>query len=669
MNQILESVEAEGYRSIVHPIRFELNRPGLNIIEGANGVGKTTLIESIVWCAYGQNLKDTNQDAIPSWEEKRPLSWKGTRVMLNFKVNDEHYTIARHINYKGKTFGLIGGDTLMVWQGDDDHGYEPKQLWNNLNKDSTQERINQLLGANYKTFVNSILFGQRMVRLVTQDNKDKRALLEQLFDVEWVNIAKARADEDIITKKNEYQEILNEQSKISYQILMLDNDMLKDKQVADNWKVKHEGDITLINSSIKKYENSILNEQNKIKLLNEGVEYDKAKHIKVEEKWGNLSDKVDASKIRGEEIKKQLTAAQADHRLHSSELSGKTRDKLRIEKQIEDNKKALTTLKDKGICPTCHHELLSDEIKSISAGYSIEDLNNQISVIDKEITEINKLVLKSIDSETKFEKEYKIWSDGHSILVNNYNSVTQELDSLNEIAEKVSEKANRLAEIDDSIKADKVRIEELILRLKVLEAEKPPVVDFSKTEESIRAKNKELASLADMLVKKEDEIKVVKWWSEKGFGSSGIKAFIFNAMLSQLNEGTRKYGKRLGVSLEFAIDLTKASKPFTTICSLGDKLNKDYKEFSGGEKQRLDIVLIFAMYDLVSINTNFNVLIMDEVSEGLDEKGENDVFDLIRMKANEGKSVYIITHSSVVDRMHANTIQIEEQDLTTKIVN
>ena len=40
----------------------------------------------------------------------------------------------------------------------------------------------------------------------------------------------------------------------------------------------------------------------------------------------------------------------------------------------------------------------------------------------------------------------------------------------------------------------------------------------------------------------------------------------------------------------------------------------------------------------MSVNTDFNVLIMDEVFEGLDEKGENDVFDLIRMKANEGKS-------------------------------
>ena len=223
--------------------------------------------------------------------------------------------------------------------------------------------------------------------------------------------------------------------------------------------------------------------------------------------------------------------------------------------------------------------------------------------------------------------------------------------------------------MDDLIKADKVRITEMVIRLKALETEKPPNVDFSKIEEAIQAKNEELAALYDKQVKKEEEIQIIKWWSEKGFGSSGVKAFIFNAMLAQLNEGTRKYGKRLGVSLEFAIDLTKASKPFTTICSLGDKLNKDYKEFSGGEKQRLDIVLIFAMYDLVSINTDFNVLIMDEVFEGLDEKGENDVFDLIRMKANEGKSVYIITHSSVVDRMHANTIQIEESNLTTKIVN
>lgn len=669
MSRILKSVEAEGYRSIVTPIRFELDRPGLNIIEGVNGVGKTTIIESIVWCAYGQNLKDTNQDAIPSWEEKRPSSWRGTRVMLNFIVNGEHYTIARHMNYKGITFDVVGGDTLMVWQGDDEHGYEPKQLWNELNKADTQERINQLLGANYKTFVNSILFGQRMVRLVTQDNKDKRVLLEQLFDVEWVNIAKVRADADITTKNNERQEILNEQGKISHQIMMLENDLVKDKQVVDNWRIKHEDDIIKVNSSIDMYKrNIVIYEETKAK-LNEGINYDENKHNKVEEQWGKISDQVDASKVRGDEIKKQLTAAQADHRLHSSELASKTREKLRIEKQIEDNKKALITLKDRGVCPTCNHELSSDEVESISAGYSIEEGEREIFTCNKEMTELNRLVLSDMDTELKFERSYKTWSEGHAILVDNYNGITQEFDALNDLAERVNEKAEKLAEMNDLIKADKVRIEELKARIDILKTEEPPFVDFSKAEEAIRAKNSELASLSDKLIKKEDEIKVAKWWSEKGFGSSGIKAFIFNAMLAQLNEGTRKYGKRLGVSLEFAIDLTKASKPFTTICSLGDKLNKDYKEFSGGEKQRLDIVLIFAMYDLVSINTNFNVLIMDEVFEGLDEKGENDVFDLIRLKANEGKSVYIITHSSVVDRMHANTIQIEESNLTTKIVN
>ena len=77
--------------------------------------------------------------------------------------------------------------------------------------------------------------------------------MEQLFDVEWVNWPKLGLRQDIVTKNNEHQEILNEQSKISHQIMMLENDLVKDKKWLITGKVKHESDVAKVNSSIDMY--------------------------------------------------------------------------------------------------------------------------------------------------------------------------------------------------------------------------------------------------------------------------------------------------------------------------------------------------------------------------------------------------------------------------------
>jgi len=74
------------------------------------------------------------------------------------------------------------------------------------------------------------------------------------------------------------------------------------------------------------------------------------------------------------------------------------------------------------------------------------------------------------------------------------------------------------------------------------------------------------------------------------------------------------------------------------------------------------------MHDLISYNSNINVLIMDEVFEGLDESGEAAVFDLIRMKADEGKAIYIITHSPHIDSLYSTTVEIEVDDMGRTLI-
>ena len=97
----IRGVLAEGFRSLLKDVEFCLDRPGLNLITGDNGTGKTTLIEALVWCLYGINLKDTTVDKIPSWVEIRDEGWRGTMVITEAFIDDELYSFTRSMDWQG----------------------------------------------------------------------------------------------------------------------------------------------------------------------------------------------------------------------------------------------------------------------------------------------------------------------------------------------------------------------------------------------------------------------------------------------------------------------------------------------------------------------------------------------------------------------------------------
>ena len=115
-------IEIEGFRSVVKPMKFNLDRVGLNLMKGPNGIGKTTVFEALVWDLYGINVKDTTIGMVATWPEVRPSTWKGTRVSTYFHVDKITYCITRHLGYKGLTYEVQGEDHLMIAKGDQDRG-------------------------------------------------------------------------------------------------------------------------------------------------------------------------------------------------------------------------------------------------------------------------------------------------------------------------------------------------------------------------------------------------------------------------------------------------------------------------------------------------------------------------------------------------------------------
>ena len=193
----LGNIIIEGFCSIPH-LELNLGSKGITVIRGATGEGKTTILSALVWGAYGKNLKGKSD--VNTWEKYRPKNYNGTKVEIYFGKDGKTHKITRCLKYKGEVNGAKGKDRLI---------YEIDAVEvSEKNKGEIQALINADLGMSYSLFMNSILFGQGMKRLIQESSSDKKDLFEEIFELEY--ISKAR---DIA--KGYYTEALREYNEIS----------------------------------------------------------------------------------------------------------------------------------------------------------------------------------------------------------------------------------------------------------------------------------------------------------------------------------------------------------------------------------------------------------------------------------------------------------------------
>lgn len=187
----------EGFCSIPY-IELNLGSKGITVIRGATGEGKTTILSALVWGAYGKNLKGKSD--VNTWEKYRPKNYNGTKVEIYFGKDGKTHKITRCLKYKGEVNGAKGKDRLI---------YEIDAVEvSEKDKGEIQALINADLGMSYSLFINSILFGQGMKRLIQESSSYKKDLFEEIFELEY--ISKAR---DIA--KGYYTEALREYNEIS----------------------------------------------------------------------------------------------------------------------------------------------------------------------------------------------------------------------------------------------------------------------------------------------------------------------------------------------------------------------------------------------------------------------------------------------------------------------
>lgn len=174
------------------------SKEGLYITRDFIVTHNSSIFGAIVWCIYGKSLKGVSE--VNTWKEVQPKDYSGTKVELFFQRDQDIYKITRCQNYKKVLDDGAKGNNRLIF-------YENGDTVNIKSKIKLQEHIILKLGLSYQLFMNSIMFGQGLQRLITESNADKKKLFEEIFDLNFLNIAKDIAQEGFEEAYSESKEL------------------------------------------------------------------------------------------------------------------------------------------------------------------------------------------------------------------------------------------------------------------------------------------------------------------------------------------------------------------------------------------------------------------------------------------------------------------------------
>ncbi|MEW6288159.1 MAG: SMC family ATPase, partial [Chloroflexota bacterium] len=168
-----------GFLSYREAVEVDFSPIALACISGHNGAGKSSLLDAITWCLFGEargkssEIINLNADV------------KAAEVSLIFQHEGNTYRVQRTLP-RNKS-------TVLEFQIKGEDGWRP--LTEKTTRE-TQTRIEQTLRLDYETFVNASFFLQGKADQFTQQNATKRKeVLSSILGLEAWEAYKNRAAE------------------------------------------------------------------------------------------------------------------------------------------------------------------------------------------------------------------------------------------------------------------------------------------------------------------------------------------------------------------------------------------------------------------------------------------------------------------------------------------
>lgn len=693
---------------------IDLSGNGTTNISGCNGVGKSTIIEAMLFALYGKTRQEKVADVV-----NRSVG-KDCKVSVEFVGDDDE--VYKVLRYRAHT---THKDKVYLFKGDKDISSK--------NTSDTNEQIIDYFGMPYVAFVNSTVFSTEFYsNFFAANNTDRLNIFENILSLkeisyfyEEVKKIIKEIEESEIESKMKYTEsntkveaaqenldTYNKQAK--EKLLQLKSEKEDAQRAIEEAKValKELGAIDVVAEKAKlsnttlneEYEKQI-NEKKKLhdelnafntfpeeesELLVKYGDFDFNDNKNKEEKYKSDLETIRTRESGIDKAKLQLDSSMEKIRTLKSQ-------KESSEKDLEKQKKDLEKVKD-AICPYCGNKM------------DAEETAKKREIIDKKIKELE----GDIEDFEKQLKEEKVnlteFKDTYDTLLADVNLIRENLDknfvaNSDLIKEKYLNALKHKTEFDKTYEENCKKQKELLIEVDELKEKKSKLEISKYTESYLNSIEEEIKKQEDIIAKSNTTIAsvnaAVKSTYDKDYvekiksdieslkekavfakeqlevieddkkhyeylkeccsnKSNGFKKFFIGEMIPVFNEKINQYlpfffnNKKIEVS--FDKDLVETIK-----CD-GQKIT--YASLSCGQKTRMEIAAAFALFGLsrVFFSNQSGLLIVDELLDrGLDEFGIKASLSILEGFAQDSK-VYVISHNKTVTENITDVIEVKADE-------
>jgi DNA repair exonuclease SbcCD ATPase subunit len=293
----------------------------------------------------------------------------------------------------------------------------------------------------------------------------------------------------------------------------------------------------------------------------------------------------------------------------------------KISQKISTAKTDRSFFTENSVCPTCTQKI-TEELKD----QKNSEFESTINELEDAYQKLKDAILEEEEKEQKFKKLSRDLLDiNHKISNNNL---------------KVKQSKNQILELESEIVKIKEKIENKNVehdKLKSLEIE----LENIKTEYVDKKEKIEYYDYVHLLLK-----------------DNGVKSRIIRKYLPLINQSVNKYLQMMDFYLNFTLDEEFNEQIRTPVYE-----DFSYGSFSEGQKQRINLALLFAWRELAKIknSANVNLLILDEIFDSsLDSSGIDDFLKIIRYVVKDF-NIFVISHKDGVQDKFDQIMEFEKK--------
>ena len=561
----------------------------------SNGSGKSSIFSAICWALTGETIQGITKNLKNEYIEE-----DSCYVTLFFDVNNDNYEITRY--YKPKS--------------------DLKIKLNDIDKSGKGIKESELVMANYlpdltKDLIASVIIvGQGMPNKLSRFTPSgRKQLLEKLSKSDFMI-------EDI---KNR---IVNRQNKLN-----------TDKRDLEDICLKISTQIQLFTQQLEQINTKLINLPD-VKVIKEKLEL-----IEKELPIDNINkESLDKTLTNLDNLYKQLQEQLIlfTNQLNE-ELQNETNCFLEASEPVLDERSKvngeanallneINRLKNvKDICPTCGQKLPNVvKMDTTQQEQQYKELVEKINQLDKRISIMrekhnqNQVDIKnefSVNINNKKEEQQKM-----------LNTISTNNSQLRTLLESISNKEKEQQRLQNEFDNHNKYVDDLNNNKKELETN----IEVHNNKLKDKEKNKTLLQEHIDVIKKMDTL--VK---------RDFRGYLLSNVIDYINNKCKEYSQIVFETdeLDFKLDGNDIDISYC---------GKPMENLSGGEQQRVDIILQLALRDMMVKYLNFssNILVLDEIFDNLDALATEKVLQLINSELQDVNSLFIISH-------HSNELELE----------